>query len=206
MIRSCVICGNEFDALGSAKVCSDPCRRKRTAAQTLAWYAANSEKARTMAENVKQRRKDQRRTRGLKKSGPAKVAKVKSIHMRACVICGTQFETRGTSKSCSDPCRREQIAVKNAAHNARAQKLKPIRTCIICGGDLPKGKRKMCSPKCEHEQNKQRLRDWHRNRKADPDEPPVDEFGDYLFIMTPRRARLLKLFEAFNPWHFDSPV
>jgi predicted nucleic acid-binding Zn ribbon protein len=202
-MRACAVCGNDFESVRGVKVCSDPCHRKRAAAQARAWCAANPKKARTMAVNEMQRRKDQRRARGLKKPGPAKVAKVAKL--RPCANCGTAFEPMRGAKSCSAECRRLRSVAQSKAAQAKAL-TKPTRPCVICGGVLPAGMRLACSVECQRKRANQRYKKWRQANNSNPDDPPVDWEGEYIFEMTPRRARLLKLFERFNRWHFESPV
>lgn len=126
MFKQCVICGNEFDAKGNSKTCSDKCRftlaKKTQYICCKNWKANNHEKSLEINRKSKHKNcekykaqskvKNQemyRRNRAkilirikLKRIGEGK--KVKPF----CCICGKTFEPKFCHEHfCSDECREQ---------------------------------------------------------------------------------------------------
>lgn len=131
MFKQCVICGNEFDAKGNLKTCSDTCRvTLRKATQYLSsknWKANNHEKF--LEINRKSRHKNYEKHKAqnqkLYRRNRAKILiriKLKRIDEGKkvkpfCCVCGKSFKPKFYHEHfCSDECRYDSPLYKILLH------------------------------------------------------------------------------------------
>jgi hypothetical protein len=112
MIKSCVVCGVEFDGHHNAKLCSNECKQERKRVTWQNFYASRHPK---IAEK-KARLRLEKKIRGL---------------ARKCVTCDADItKLRVNRTTCSKECRR-QLVNKNAT--ARRKPVSTFKDCTICG-------------------------------------------------------------------------
>lgn len=186
--KACAICATSFTPPASTRnTCSKKCakalksKRRRQHRPPLpatacvicsAPYTPHASHQQTCSKKCSTALKNQRRR-------PAP-----RIRACACRRCGNTFEATRPTLFCSDNCSA------------------PKRHCVICGGEVTgKGKRKVCEKvQCQKMRAAQRLAAWkHACKNPDPnnEEPQFDEHGEFVYVETPRRKRLL---EAFKYW------
>lgn len=94
MIKKCVVCGGEFEALQpyvSRKTCSEKCRGDRTRTknreQAARWRAENKERWRAYCNGLNAKKREHR-------------------PLKTCIVCNTLFRHPGTTTiCCSNECR-----------------------------------------------------------------------------------------------------
>jgi hypothetical protein len=130
------------------------------------------------------------------KHGPRTVTASSKVTVRVCKHCDENFSVTGPGSHnklyCSPKCKSDF-----------AQARKEIRRCTICDGPLAHGQKKACGAECRAEvarQRGQRFRDASRNN---PDDPPVDWEGEYIYVETDRRKKLREMFERYDSTHWD---
>lgn len=68
--------------------------------------------------------------------------------IKGCVICGAEFEARGSQKCCSDECANARRR-NRSSERYRANRLPQSIECIVCGNRFTRtGNFKTCSEKC----------------------------------------------------------
>lgn len=98
---------------------------------------------------------------------------------KKCIICGKRFETKGSRKTCSDECSKENQRKKTRELNkrrvereraARLQEMrKNPRKCPVCGKVVLRGgNATYCSSACQYENALKRSRAAYLKRKDRP--------------------------------------
>lgn len=72
--------------------------------------------------------------------------------LRTCEICGTDFMAPKANKTCGPDCRRERLRLSSAAKKRRAQALRPLQKCPVCGEPFRpcKPTSETCSARCRN--------------------------------------------------------
>lgn len=139
MIKSCVVCGTEFDAKAGYKCCSNACsklRRKETnrRSKTKQKYKDN-QKAYNQRPEIKARRNEQARAKAPE-------------YNKLCENCGGEFTAKGRG------AKRKVYCSRNCKEVAYRRKKYPVRVaaCCICGIEFETAKSKVmtCGKDCSN--------------------------------------------------------
>ena len=80
--------------------------------------------------------------------------------LRKCIICGKEFETSGSAKTCSDECRHVRLISKKYEWRYSHTDInrRETKTCIVCGKSFIPSKNSIqvtCSEECRKEHRKE---------------------------------------------------
>lgn len=167
MIKTCEICGKEFDAKDRRMLtCSEECKKERIRRkyakpkreavcpncgkefQTARDYQIYcSPKCCNIAHN--ERNKARQKLHYQPRPRKTKPKKIKLPKIIECAYCGKEFETHHGAIYCSDECKRNAANEKRREHRREAQKTGQMGYCLVCGKEyIKRDRRSTRCPEC----------------------------------------------------------
>ena len=153
MIKSCKICGKEFEACSINYKRQEFCSRKCQQIHSYQNRKGDSYNCKNCGKEFVPKAKDRTSYCSRECAYEDKRAAPKEKVLPVCVTCGVEFEGRADRKYCTDECKKERARRSQRVYAARvrSEELKPF-TCKECGkthtpsyGDKS---RVYCSPLC----------------------------------------------------------
>lgn len=146
MIKTCPICGKEFETkVEHKRFCSPECKKEKDNFARFAKYHHEKPDAQIISKC---------RERYGKHLNPELIQSRKST----CIVCGKEFETKvGHKKFCSVICQQRYFRKKH----------KPLTKCLVCGKEFESSNgRLLCSPECAKERRLILKRVYHTAKPA----------------------------------------
>ena len=88
--------------------------------------------------------------------------------IKKCIICGKEFDAKGSHKTCSKECSKERSKEYRRQWDKKWHKEHPtIKKCKICGKEfiVKRGSTKTCSKECSKENERQNHKKWEKNNQ-----------------------------------------